>query len=1039
MRYFTNLNTERRALALRGFSVLLLILMLLFAWGLTASAEIQSQIKDVPNLEAEHWRVTTFSGEMPTEIAIALSKGGFSGYECYSGTMLEQMANQNYRGPASNLNTQALVAMEKEDERVLVGMIWKEKEWSLSVLGEKALLPGREFTINASDSDNPFVWYMPIQFTINYPLAGGGSEIYSLSPGFEQMSESSGQNARRPLWYVNAYTRTEASGQGIAIMNIGGAFRVFDLPYDPYVGENYYSAYLSSALEYMDSIMDFPTSEAKAMRLAESSWARFEGINLAMAFGGVNLRQYPTTSSKSLGRVRTGTLVYVLGEEKGWDAPWYHVRVGREEGFISGIYLKFPKTDDFARLLSYDPLAIAKALDACTLRESPDANARSAKLPANTLMHVLADVDEGWLYVMIPRGDIGWEMDLDGTSGYVRASEVLQGVSIAAEQSSTTDAVEASEALDTADIYKARRAHRACRGCEICKAYRASEAPREPREPKEPKAPEIPEVVSPPTDSPASGIRRGAQYEASLQARRAIMKKYGFNADTIGLLAEDVIPEADGYTFTYSSVECASYYGVYTVRIQEGKAPVVTWSYDGVIPVQKPDDLSGPIWDAQQAAKFLEIWRVYNARCIEMYAENDGKRLSMEQLAELEKALWDLNVPLSIWPYLCALPGEDDLTPEQAVEAAKEAILKKYGVTADKLAQYTISLSFAINRTSRAAQYDVSFGLETDDGDSFYVEVQSPSGDIYNCYWYVNTPYSLLPEGPLDNYPEALSEFMSHNGMSTLTYEQKAKLYERIVAAGYQNESQIKYTMPLQTDLPEAEAITLAKAALLEKFGLTEEMLTLFEAQSSCLLDATSQTVWQIEFKPAKDVLWVFEDKLGIYTVQMNAADGAVLDARWSLSYIQLPPTGFSQSDFGKAVAWDASVLPWVLSLHIKGQRFEKICMETNWSPVSMARRDQLYRSAGFDPDLFSYGLPGPEDLTQEEALAIAKDVLFFDFGMNERELEDYFFNVNFDVSSTEHGTWRIFFSDNNTFYWVIIDGRTGEVTEAHYQAKAYG
>lgn len=180
----------------------------------------------------------------------------------------------------------------------------------------------------------------------------------------------------------------------------------------------------------MDGITDFPTSDAEAKRLAEASLARFEGEGLAIAVGGVNLRKYPTTNSQSLCKIRNGVLVHVLGEEEGWDTPWYHVRMGEVEGFVSGTYLTPTDSDDFTRYLTTGSLTVARALGACALRETAEEGGTGTDIAANTLMHVLADTEDGWLYVMIPQGDIGWELDLDGASGYVRASEVVQGVSI---------------------------------------------------------------------------------------------------------------------------------------------------------------------------------------------------------------------------------------------------------------------------------------------------------------------------------------------------------------------------------------------------------------------------------------------------------------------------------------------------------------------------------------------------------------------------------------------------------------------------------
>ena len=45
--------------------------------------------------------------------------------------------------------------------------------------------------------------------------------------------------------------------------------------------------------------------------------------------------------------------------------------------------------------------------------------------PAGTRMHVIME-DGDWLYVDIPRGEMNWLMDPEGTFGYVRKSDVIQ-------------------------------------------------------------------------------------------------------------------------------------------------------------------------------------------------------------------------------------------------------------------------------------------------------------------------------------------------------------------------------------------------------------------------------------------------------------------------------------------------------------------------------------------------------------------------------------------------------------------------------------
>ena len=83
MKLFKNRYSEHNPLASRRFMALLLGFMLLSAGSLVASAEMNSKIVDTPSSTSEHWRVTTFSGEMPDDIAKAMSENGIPDNNSY--------------------------------------------------------------------------------------------------------------------------------------------------------------------------------------------------------------------------------------------------------------------------------------------------------------------------------------------------------------------------------------------------------------------------------------------------------------------------------------------------------------------------------------------------------------------------------------------------------------------------------------------------------------------------------------------------------------------------------------------------------------------------------------------------------------------------------------------------------------------------------------------------------------------------------------------------------------------------------------------
>lgn len=379
--------------------------------ALPALAQPQTwQVDDSPS---RFWQATVFDTETPARVQEALAQCGWNASSCLKGALLESISKDKESAPWTDY-AMALVALEQEGTPILAFLSCPGGEaWTLETLGAKALLQNREFSITLEDVGMMGVKSLGMRFLVTYPRAEGGTESYGFWQGMG------------PL-HVKTYERKDANGSGIAILNTYPeyGFRVLNLPFTWLSEGDMHMAYLPLWVQWMESITDFPTDAKQAKRLAEDSWKRFEGTDFAVSYGA-NLREKPTTRSKTFGQFKDGVLLHVLGEEKGQDAPWYHVRVGREEGWMSGVYVKFPNTTDFAELMWHTPVPVARTLAPCTLWESPEKGAKSVReLPKDAQMHVMAETEGGWLYVMIPQGDMGWEMDPDGESGYVRAAEV---------------------------------------------------------------------------------------------------------------------------------------------------------------------------------------------------------------------------------------------------------------------------------------------------------------------------------------------------------------------------------------------------------------------------------------------------------------------------------------------------------------------------------------------------------------------------------------------------------------------------------------
>ena len=400
----------------------LLLLTLLLAIPFAASLAAVNTVEGVVDNGSYAYRITTFDSEVPQELQQELDTHGFAGMPAYKGAFLEARFPLDKTRP-NLLGQSALIALETGSGRTLVWLERDEHEkWLMADVGAAALLPGRDFTITTADPGlNPLS--LNFRFEVSYPAENGGAEAYgfaSFMPGCA---------------YISTYARTDAAGDGHVIWaaypNYGFQTHLLPLPEDFRRHEQslFYPAYLPLWPEYMTSVADFPTTDEDAKRIAEASWARFDGTDLGMLFGSVNLREKATSSSKSLGQYQTGTLAHILGQEPGADAPWYHVRIGHREGWVSGIYLNLPNTQDFVTNLWHMPLPIAKTTAPRTLHALPMGMSDSlAELPEGTLMHIVGIGEGGWNHVMIPRGELSWEMDVEGLSGYIHDSEIVRGL-----------------------------------------------------------------------------------------------------------------------------------------------------------------------------------------------------------------------------------------------------------------------------------------------------------------------------------------------------------------------------------------------------------------------------------------------------------------------------------------------------------------------------------------------------------------------------------------------------------------------------------
>lgn len=160
----------------------------------------------------------------------------------------------------------------------------------------------------------------------------------------------------------------------------------------------------------------------EARWLEEESRAAFEGTDLCLIWG-VNLREEPTSRSRSLGRYHLA-LAQVLGWEPGAETAWHHVRVGDTQGYVSGGYVSFPANwPDFAYRAS-SPCPVTTAAAGSRLMADMDGGGALCVLEAGERLLVLAETEDGWLHVFVPEDEPDDTLDQPGTYGYLRREDV---------------------------------------------------------------------------------------------------------------------------------------------------------------------------------------------------------------------------------------------------------------------------------------------------------------------------------------------------------------------------------------------------------------------------------------------------------------------------------------------------------------------------------------------------------------------------------------------------------------------------------------
>lgn len=548
-----------------------------------------------------------------------------------------------------------------------------------------------------------------------------------------------------------------------------------------------------------------------------------------------------------------------------------------------------------------------------------------------------------------------------------------------------------------------------------------------------------------------------AQYDATRTARQAVMDQYGLTQDTLGLFGASEAQEGDGWRVRFTPIMYdEEAMGSYEVTVKGGKAGEVSWSNDGkVVPTFQEAGFTGEAWGQSQLVELLAMYRSHQAAQSNI-DWNHGAELTLEDLAERDKAYAEASQQGLEVGVMHMMPTENDIQPEEAVQLAKEAVVKKYGVSMDTLAKYEVQMDFLKYGDDEEPVYRISLGSgEQRPGEyifyiDYYVALFSPSGTVQRCT--AGSPTALtLPEGSLKDYRDVVVEFMEEGKFEQLMPEEKAALAKRIVEAGYGDLIGNKeYVAPASGDISQDEATLKAEAAMVEAYGFTMDTLTLFKANPSMqMLDG--ERAWVIDYSPLTQLGWWssksdLEMALGHYQVTLKADTGAAQTITWDLQQKRGTHT-YTGETWGQAEVYDAKMLPWVQAL-IKANAlyYEEVEEWIQERPLSLeeeARHDQMFRDAGFPATRYPSGLPREGDLTQENALALAKLALCEEFGLTEERLAKAEVIPHYLVARDTNGpewAFLFFFGGQEDYdYYVSMDAESGAILNIMQEGMGNG
>ncbi len=340
--------------------------------------------------------VLLFEGEIPDEFQPVLNHPQLMGWQCGGGAVVLQDWSQCTTLHSKEKTGCGLAAFEKDHRRQLVQLYLDEDGWRIIPLGENAMLQTGDYRVTFDGIHNSLaVDYIQneneaVSFYLTPAVSGNSCTISA----YERLNRSNGE----AVWISCAYNQMPTWKSEC----IKDGWRVTRARFPQQLG--------------LVPLELFPTTTEEANN-------NYPGLpeNCALV-NPVNFRSQTSSRSRSYGELKQGVIVPVLDIVPGDPNEWIHTRLGLLEGYVVVSYTSWGEQNIDLSI----PQPVAEAEKEITLKSGTGwFDSTIGTFPAGTRMHVVME-DGDWLYVDIPRGEMNWLMDPEGTFGYVYKNDIVQ-------------------------------------------------------------------------------------------------------------------------------------------------------------------------------------------------------------------------------------------------------------------------------------------------------------------------------------------------------------------------------------------------------------------------------------------------------------------------------------------------------------------------------------------------------------------------------------------------------------------------------------